>query len=171
MSHNEANSSSINSDTLQTNLAIPQGLLCNSTIQSTVAPSEPNSVIPNNLNINIPSSNGDTLLCQEIIEANNDANINNPNNPNSISISIGNTTNLPQSNSTDLYDIKSINIFEIILDHPQAMNKPVITKINWDELPLLTNPETATLFAKEIFKHGNFWKNKSTLFRIVVVSM
>ena len=130
MSHNEeTNSSSSNSDTQQTNLAIPPGLLHNPNFQSTLAPSEPKSVITNNENINITSSIEDTLICHEIIEAPNDANINNPNDPNSTSISISNTTNLSQSNSNDLYDINSINIFEIILDHPQAMNKPVSDKL------------------------------------------
>ena len=88
------------------------------------------------------------VICQPIIAANN---------------SIETPTDI--MHNINSIDPTTYQIFTHINNHPQAPDTPVIINVNWDDLPNLSDPDTSTLFAKEIFKHGNYWKNKKTLYK------
>ena len=61
-------------------------------------------------------------------------------------------------------DLTSYNVLEYINNHPQSPNTPVIHNINWNDLPDISNPETATIVAQFIFKPKAYWLNKSFLY-------
>ena len=79
-------------------------------------------------------------------------------------INITETNNSTISNTQSL-DPTTYSIFTYIENHPQAPDSQVISKVNWDDLPTLSDPDIATEFAKHIFKYGNYWINKKTLYK------
>ena len=108
---------------------------------------------PDNPTESTETSTGDSLkttvhpqLCQPIID------INNSHQP--INETIPDTKSL---------DPTSYHLFTHINNHPQSPDTPVIISINWDDLPTISDPDTASNFAKELFKHSNNWKNKKTI--------
>ena len=66
--------------------------------------------------------------------------------------------------SSSQLDLTSYNLLEYTNNHPQSPNTPVIHNIKWNDLPDISNPETATIVARFIFKPKVYWLNKTFLY-------
>ena len=71
-----------------------------------------------------------------------------------------NPTTADTSNHLPRIDNVPTEIFTYIFNHPQSESKKVINKVNWDIIPDLSSPDTATHYAKIIFQPSIFWMNK-----------
>ena len=80
-----------------------------------------------------------------------------------------NPTTADTSNDLTRIDNVPIEIFTYIYNHPQSESKKVIIKVNWDIIPDLSSPDTATHYAKIIFQPSIFWKNKEFLYETLNV--
>jgi hypothetical protein len=77
--------------------------------------------------------------------------------------------NSDSNNDHGVVENLSTEMFLYIYNHPQAQSKKVIKEVNWDIVPDLSNPETATHYAKIIFQPSLYWINKDFLYETLNV--